>query len=77
MAAPGPSIVMPVESSGSAFVSVIVPVKEKVIVSAPASLFAPLIASRRVQPLPVPCGVQTPSSVSAAELTTKELCTPR
>src|SRR5947209_18648652 len=73
-------MVMSLARSGSALVRLIGygpgeanTVGAKLIVSAPASALAALIASRSVQsllPVPVPSGSQEPSSVSAVVLTT-------
>src|SRR5438477_10658338 len=68
---------MSVVMSGSAVNRVIVAAPtdvnagENVIVSAPASALAALIASRNVQPSPTPTAVHCPSPGSASELTSK------
>ena len=76
---PGPTIFKSVDISPKKIERVIVAAPlavradAKVIVSAPGARFAAFIASRKVQPLPMPTTVHAPSSVSAIEFTSKLL----
>src|SRR5688500_4776668 len=73
--APGPKIDISLDRSGKAVNRKIaaappaVSAGAKVIDSAPKRVFAAVIASRKVQPFPLPTLVHAPSSVSASEFT--------